>query len=283
MPELPEAETIARQLHAGLAGRVFGRVRLKRKDIVFGDPRPLGRLLTGRRVDRVHRRAKRVVVDLTPSAQLVFCLGMTGRLTLCDAEVPVERHTHLRIAIDGSARELRFRDPRRFGGIWCETDSGGSRGRKLSPLGPEPLQLTAAQFRRMLARPRQIKAALMDQGFIAGLGNIYCDEALHAARIHPLTRADSLDVRTADGLLRAIKGVLRRAIRHGGSTLMDYRTAEGAPGYFQIHHRVYQRAGEPCRSCRTPIERIQAAGRSTFICSSCQSRHAAEPAVCPSN
>ncbi len=272
MPELPEAETIARQLQRQLAGRTLGRVRLTRKDIVHGDPRPLDKLLPGRCVERVHRRAKRVILGLDGGVELVFRLGMTGRLIVCPSEQPVEKHTHLRIAIREASQELRFCDPRRFGGIWCLTESGRHGGEALSELGLEPLETTAAAFRTAMNRRRQIKALLMDQAVIAGLGNIYCDESLHAAGIHPLTRADTLSAERADGLLRAIKTTLRRAIRFNGSTIMDYRDADGREGSFQKLHRVYQREGKPCRTCRTPIRRILAAGRSTFFCPNCQAK-----------
>jgi formamidopyrimidine-DNA glycosylase len=272
MPELPEAETIARRLNEELSGTVLGKVTLTRKDIVHGDRRPLGKLVAGRMVESVTRRAKRVIIHLTPQAQLVFGLGMTGTLIICDIREPIEKHTHLRITFGKTKRELRFRDPRRFGGIWCITPDGKHAGRRLSEPGPEPLQLTPTRFREILARSRQIKALLMDQQSIAGLGNIYCDEALHAARIHPLAKSDALESQAAGRLLRAIKTTLKRAIRHNGSTLMNYRTATGETGSFQRYHRVYQRDDQPCRTCKTPIIRITAAGRSTFLCPSCQAQ-----------
>ncbi len=270
MPELPEAETIARQLDEALSGRAIDSAEPLRTDVIHGDPRPLGALLNGRRIDHVRRRAKRVILELQPTAQLVFHLGMSGRLCLCDVDDPVEKHTHLRIRFRAIRRELRFRDPRRFGGVWCF--AGGDRhvGPKLGEVGLEPLELTPAVFRRMLNRRRQVKALLLDQRVIAGLGNIYCNEALHAARIHPLTRASDLDRATADRLLRAIKSTLKRAIRFSGSTLTDYRQADGRTGSFQKYHRVYSREGNPCRTCGTTIERILVAGRSTFLCPTCQ-------------
>lgn len=272
MPELPEAETIARQLGLRLTGRKLGKVRHVRRDMVHGDPRPLSKVVTGRRVVAVRRRAKRVILDLAGGVELIFRLGMSGSMTIGRSRDPVEAHTHLRVEVRGTDTELRFRDPRRFGGIWCL--AGGTRhvGKKLGPVGPEPLETTAPQFRRLLQRHRQIKALLMDQAVIAGLGNIYCDESLHGAAIHPLTPADELDAKGAGRLLRAIKTTLNRAIRANGSTLMNYRTAEGERGSFQDQHRVYQREGEHCRRCGTSIERIIAAGRSTFFCPRCQPR-----------
>jgi formamidopyrimidine-DNA glycosylase len=270
MPELPEAETIARELHRRLRGLTLGRVVVARTDVVHGDPRPLSRLLPRRRVRRVHRRAKRVILDLAPTAQVVFHLGMSGRLTITDRNEPVESHTHLCIAVAGQPIELRFRDPRRFGGVWCFAGGDDHVGKTLGALGVEPLEATPASFCNLLSRRRQIKALLLDQRVIAGMGNIYCDESLHAAGIHPFTRADLLDVDDSARLLRAIKSTLRSAIRSNGTTLMDYRRADGSEGSFRKRHRVYGRTGEPCRTCKTPITRILAAGRSTHLCETCQ-------------
>ena len=272
MPELPEAETIARQLQRDLAGRTLDAVNLGRTDIVHGDPTPLGELLPGRKVVRVYRRAKQVVLELAPPMQLVFRLGMTGRLTVVPADADIETHTHFRAGVTGTGRELRFRDPRRFGGIWVIREGSGYVGRPLGEVGIEPLEAGARQFRGVLSRRRQIKALLMDQTAVAGLGNIYCDESLHAAGIHPLTQADTLTAERALRLLRSIKSTLRRAIRCKGSTLMDYRDAEGREGSFQRLHRVYRREGKPCKTCKTPIRRILAGGRSTFFCPKCQTR-----------
>jgi formamidopyrimidine-DNA glycosylase len=163
--------------------------------------------------------------------------------------------------------QLRFRDPRRFGGIWW-------LGSSLPPdagMGPEPLSLRPAQLARRLARTtRAVKNALMDQSVVAGLGNIYVDESLFAAGIHPLAPADTLSPDQVARLNRAIKTTLRRAIRNRGSTLRDYRDADGAAGSFQRLHRVYERAGEPCRRCRAKIARIVLGGRSTHFCPNCQ-------------
>jgi len=272
MPELPEAETIARELNRCLTREAVVDVRVLRRDVIHGDPRPLGRLIRGRRVSRVWRRAKRVIVEFETPIQLVFHLGMSGRLTVEAAEAELLPHTHLRIRMGDGTRELRFRDPRRFGGVWCLAGAERYVGRRLGPLGAEPLELKLGPFRAILMRGRQIKALLLDQSIVAGLGNIYCDEALFAARIHPLTRACELTGEQSDRLLRAIRAVLRKAIAHRGSTLMDYRQADGAEGSFQKHHKVYHREGKPCRRCGTPIIRLMAAGRSTFVCPSCQQR-----------
>lgn len=277
MPELPEAQTIADQLQGQLAGRAIGTVRLERRDIVrtsFGD---IEEAVAGRRVVRVYRRAKRVVLQLDSEGLIVFGLGMTGRLTVVGVGAVAEKHTHLRIGFPEIASELHFRDPRRFGGIWLHACKGAEGKRVFEQdvfgnLGVEPLSCTAAEFRALLSRRRQIKALLMDQSVIAGLGNIYCDESLHAAGIHPLAIASRLSDETCSRLLRAIKEILRKAIRCNGSTLLDYRGADGSKGGFQLLHRIYGREGEPCKGCGTKIKRIQAAGRSTHFCPKCQRR-----------
>jgi formamidopyrimidine-DNA glycosylase len=212
-----------------------------------------------------------VILRLAPTGQLIVRLGMTGRLQVQRANEPVEKHTHLRIAIDDERCELRFHDPRRFGGIQYVANGTGND----ATLGVEPLEVSKFEFRALLRRRRQIKALLMDQSAIAGLGNIYCDESLFAARIHPLTLADTLSNEKVDRLWAAIRATLRRAISYKGSTLMDYRDASGEHGGFQLRHRVYQREGEPCRKCGTAIKRIIAAGRSTFFCLKCQGRRRA--------
>jgi len=271
MPELPEAETIARALDRLVCASVISTARVMRRDVVHGDPRPLGRVVSGRRIARVYRRAKRVIVALDPPVEIVFHLGMSGRLTVEPAAAPAAKHTHVRLLDDGR-REIRFCDPRRFGGVWVH--AGGARhvGRRLGPLGAEPLELTKKGFAKILNRNRQIKALLLDQTAIAGLGNIYCDESLFRARVHPLTLAKDLRPVQTAALLRSIKTVLRAAIKHRGSTINDYRQVHGAAGTFQHSHRVYGRESAPCVRCGLKIIKLTTAGRSTFVCPACQPR-----------
>ncbi len=271
MPELPEAETIVRGLAPHLVGVRIARVRLSRPDVVHAGRSTLSRALRGRIVQTIHRRGKRIALRLSPHGSLVFALGMSGRLTLATVDQPVLRHTHLRVVFDNDA-ELRFCDPRRFGGIWFFNRPQSDGQPPPLRLGPEPLGIKLSQFRSLVRRRRQIKALLLDQHTLAGLGNIYCDEALHRARIHPQTRAADLNDAEVGALWRAIRNVLRAAIRAGGSTISDFRSADGSEGYFQVRHRVYGRTGQPCRSCRTPIERQITAGRSTHFCPTCQRR-----------
>jgi formamidopyrimidine-DNA glycosylase len=192
---------------------------------------------------------------------------MSGRLSIQVSGIQPRPHTHLILEIGG--RELHFVDPRRFGGVfWLGADQSADTG-----LGPEPLEMRAAQLARALAGTRRaIKTALMDQKLIAGLGNIYVDEALFSSGIHPQTPANEIPREKITRLNRSIKQVLRRALRHRGSTLRDYRDANGQAGNFQKIHQVYDRAGEPCVICGTPIKRIVLGGRSTHFCPKCQGR-----------
>jgi formamidopyrimidine-DNA glycosylase len=218
----------------------------------------------------VVRRGKRVAIELDGELRLVIGLGMSGHVSVAPAIEPVPTHTHLRIAIGDGERELRFRDPRRFGGLWLLNGRAEQANAGFVRLGPEPLTISSAEFRRIMSRRRQVKALLMDQSAIAGLGNIYCDEALYRAGIHPLERAVEVDARRVERLRQAIRRVLTEAIKAEGSSVNTYMTANGAPGGFQYRLRVYGREGEPCVRCGVRIERIVAAGRSSHFCPMCQ-------------
>lgn len=272
MPELPEVETVARGVHWRAAGRIIESVCLLRPDIAHGVAPPCDETLRGRRIERVRRTGKQVRIDLGGDWALVVHLGMTGRLIVTDAAGPLPPHTHLRIGLRGEGCEIRFVDPRRFGGVWLirGEEAGPWTGRRLPPVASDPLTMPLSAWRQALARRRQIKALLLDQRPISGVGNIYCDEALHRAGIHPLTRAADLDARAVRRLREALRRVLSAAIRAGGSSINDYRDADDAPGWFQIRHRVYGRAGKPCRRCGTPIEKRVVAGRGTHLCPRCQ-------------
>jgi formamidopyrimidine-DNA glycosylase len=265
MPELPEVQTVVTTIRPRIAGRMIRALEVIRPDVVRPAGVDLPSLLIGSTVAGVDRRGKKIVIRTTGGDRVVIHLGMTGRLAV---ELPgaVRRpHTHVVFGFDGV--ELRFSDPRRFGGVWWL----GTDGRPDERMGPEPLSLRPAQLRRRRAKTsRAIKNALMDQSVVAGLGNIYVDESLHRAGIHPLSPANTLADPQVARLNRAIKLVLRTAIRHRGSTLRDYADGEGRPGEFQSRHRVYGRAGRPCRTCRTPIARIVLGARSTHFCPHCQ-------------
>jgi formamidopyrimidine-DNA glycosylase len=272
MPELPEVETVVTTLRPRVVGRTIVGVALHRADVLSPAGTDLPAQLVGRAFTSVDRRGKRIVFTLDGGGRFYVHLGMTGQLTVVARDAPAPPHTHLEIDLStvGSrnVERLRFRDSRRFGGIWW---LGGSNEGVDANMGPEPLRLRPAQLARQLSKTRRaIKTALLDQRLIAGLGNIYVDESLFQARIYPLTPASDLTPRQIGRLSRAIKATLRRAIRNRGSSLRDYVDAEGAAGGYQNLHRVYDRAGKPCRVCRTPIERIVLGGRSTHFCAKCQ-------------
>jgi len=271
MPELPEVQTVVTTLSPRITGRRIERVVHLRADMLTPTGFEFGKAVRGRTIAKLSRRGKRIVFHLDDGNHFFIHLGMTGRLMAEAKDAEIQPHTHLILDL-GAGKELRFRDPRRFGAIrWLGSDRGDEK------MGPEPLTMRVAEFARRLKRTkRPIKSALMDQTVVAGLGNIYVDESLFAAGIHPLARADRLTPAQVAKLTHSIKRVLRRAIRHRGSTLRDYVDADGAKGAFQRLHSVYDRANQPCRSCKSPIKRIVLGGRSTHFCPNCQPKSSAK-------
>jgi formamidopyrimidine-DNA glycosylase len=285
MPELPEVETIARGLAPRLVRARIETVEHLRADYVRGPAPGPRRLLTGRTITAVRRHGKRLLLDLDPTGIVVVHLGMSGQVGVVAGNTAVESHTHLRLRLTrsgarrGSPDELRVRDPRRFGGVWV-SDSvemprlRGARARNgagLGPLGPDALDVPWETFLPRLRTRRQLKAILLDQATLAGLGNIYVDEALWAARLHPRRIAASVPVARLRELHDAVGRILHAAIDGRGSTLRDYRTATGDAGTFQGSHRVYGRTGERCpRDCGGIIRREVVAGRSSHFCPRCQ-------------
>lgn len=265
MPELPEVQATVNSIRPSLEGKQIVQVRWLRGDLVRPRGFNLASLLLEDRVAAVSRRAKRIVFTHELGNRWFVHLGMTGRLVVLDAGAAVAPHTHAIFRLDDGS-ELRFVDPRRFGRIvWLGKDPDDAS------LGPEPLTLREYQFATRLARTRRrIKTALLDQRFVAGIGNIYADESLHAARIHPATPTNRLTPGEARRLLRVIKSVLRRAIRSGGSTIRDYANGRNERGTFQHELAVYDREGETCRRCATRIVRIVLGGRGTHFCPTCQ-------------
>ena len=290
MPELPEVETVARGLRGSLRGRRIVSVRLGKTDFI-DDPAALERELPGTRIESVARYGKFLLLHLEPSngagvrSCLVIHLGMTGQLTPRHAEEPVARHTHALFLLD-DGRELRYTDIRRFGRLALvpETALEGF----LSRLGLDPLEATEEEFRQRLAgRHARIKALLLDQHVFRGMGNIYADESLWRARIHPARHAARLTGGQLTRLHRTIREVLSAAIRLRGSSVSNYIDADGQPGEYQRRHRVYRREGKSCNRCGEKIRRIVVAGRSSYFCPRCQPaprrarvvpRHKAKPA-----
>lgn len=265
MPELPEVETVVVTLRPRVVGRRVENVVVHRGDVITPSDLDFRGKLRSRTVTAIERRGKRIVFTLDSDDRFYVHLGMTGRLTIERPDAELLKHTHVVMKFDDF--DVRFRDPRRFGGIWW-MDSGGTSD---DDMGPEPLTLGRVRLAsRLLQTKRAVKVALLDQRLIAGLGNIYVDEALHAAGIHPLTPSNELTRRQTDALSKSIKSVLRKAIHSRGSSLRDYVDANGVGGGFQKLHLVYDREGEPCRRCKTKIERIVLGGRSTHFCPKCQ-------------
>ena len=263
MPELPEVETVVRGLRAVLPGRRILNVRLGKTDFI-DDPAELELQLPGSKVVAVRRHGKFIVVELEAAngskheSSLLIHLGMTGQIVTCPPEVPVVPHTHVFLGLD-DGRELRYTDIRRFGrmGMLASTAHESVLGK----LGLDPLEMTEEEFRtRIRARRAHIKALLLDQSVLRGMGNIYTDESLWRARIHPRRLGANLSDDEVHRLYGVVQRVLNEAIRLGGSSISDYVDAEGQPGEFQIRHRAYGREGKKCSRCGKKIRRIIVAG-----------------------
>lgn len=270
MPELPEVETVARGLRESLVGRTV-------TGVTVGWPRTIARLrvpefterVAGQQVTRTGRRGKYVTIGLSRGCLLVH-LKMSGRLYVVPKDEPSDQHVHVLFDLD-DGRQLRFRDVRKFGRIYLVDDPSEI----LAGLGPEPLadDFRAEDFSRLLAQRRgRLKPLLLNQQFLAGLGNIYADEVLFAARLHPMRKADSLTADERARLYEAIRTVLEQAVASRGTTLDDggYTDARGQAGGYQDRIAVYGRRGEACLRCETPIERIVIGGRSAHFCPHCQ-------------
>ena len=270
MPELPEVETVARGLRSPLIGRTIAGVHVGWPRIVARPPEDeFAKAIVGRKVGSVGRRGKYVVITLDRGYLLVH-LKMSGRLQVLPADEPVDKHVHLLLDLDGGW-QLRFRDVRKFGRVYLVEDPA----EVTAGLGPEPLSddFTLPEFRRLLARRRgRLKSLLLNQHFLAGLGNIYADEALYDSHLHPLRSADSLTPDEQARLYRSIRSVLSRAVESRGTTLSDggYTDARGEMGGYQERIAVYGRGGKPCLRCQSTIERTVIGGRSAHFCPRCQ-------------
>ena len=272
MPELPEVETVVRDLRAaGLAGRRIVRARvLWPKTIALPAPARFAREIRGLAIRRLARRGKFVVLELSRGFTLLIHLRMSGHLDVLRKGTRPRRHDRMVLALD-DGRQVHFEDTRKFGRVWLARDPA----RVLGKLGPEPLALSLRDFAAGLAgRARQLKPLLLDQTFLSGVGNIYSDEALWAARLHPRRRSDTLTPAQAAELLRAIQTVLRKGIRNLGTTFGAGKThfvlPRGERGRNQEELNAYGRTGAPCPRCGTPIRRILVGQRSTHFCPTCQ-------------
>ena len=273
MPELPEVETVVRGLQAVLPGRRIHDVRLGKTDFIE-DAAALERDLPGSRVRGVRRHGKFLVVELEgsnsgpPRFSLLIHLGMTGQILVCPADARIAAHTHVLFGLD-DGREFRYTDIRRFGKM--RLIAGDSPLAPLEKLGLDPLEASEKEFVALVcSRRARIKALLLDQTVLRGMGNIYTDESLWRARIHPTRLGASLKEVELRRLYRAVRGILNEAIRLRGSSVSDYVDSEGRTGEFQLRHRVYQRLGEKCFRCGAQIRRTIVAGRSSYFCPRCQ-------------
>jgi formamidopyrimidine-DNA glycosylase len=290
MPELPEVEEVRRSLEPQILGRRVNAVRLLRADVLtlpvgaraddLTDPLSV---LIGQRFSRTHRHGKKLFCVLESGQTLMIHLGMTGRLGVAARAVPLLTHTHLVLTLDNDT-EIRFRDPRRFGGVWYYPTFEVALTTEIAGrMGPDALVLSTEHLACWRARRKgagsgragaRLKARLLGQRDVAGLGNIYVDEALWISRLHPLQRVDRLRPPELRALVSAIHTVLQRSIRLGGTTLRDYRNAADKEGAFRGRLQVYGRAGAPCRRCARPLAAQRIAGCTTVFCAVCQKRHA---------
>lgn len=280
MPELPEVETVVRGLRAVLPGRRILNVRLGKTDFI-DDPGALELQLPGSKIVSVRRHGKFILVELETASgrkhesSFLIHLGMTGQIVTCPPEVPVVPHTHVFLGLD-DGRELRYTDIRRFGRMAMLANTAHES--VLGKLGLDPLEATEEEFfARIRARRAHIKALLLDQSVLRGMGNIYTDESLWRARVHPRRLGANLSDGEAHRLYGVVRRVLNEAIRLGGSSISDYVDAEGQPGEFQIRHRAYGREGKKCSRCGKKIRRIIVAGRSSYFCPFCQRAPRARP------
>ena len=289
MPELPEVETIANGVHARVYGQRIAGVWTSGKPQTFKSPETeIAEALTGATIDSVRRVGKTIVMTLrratarkagpVPSGLLarvefLIHLGMTGQLLVSQPEVPQPLHTHAVLSL-ADGREVRFVDPRRFGRLSIHRQAATDNQQpptSYSGPGREPLTISNEDFIALFhGRKTPIKAALLNQSLLHGVGNIYADEALFRAGIRPRRQAGRLTRDELTRLRKALIDVLRRAIKLGGSSVSDYVDAEGMRGYFQIEHKAYGRGGEPCLDCGTPIKKIVVGGRGTHFCPQCQ-------------
>ncbi len=282
MPELPEVETVRRGLAPVMQGQVIARAAVNRPDLRWPFPERMAARLTGQTVERLRRRSKYILADLGGGETLLIHLGMSGRMTVSGDPLgrfardhpPAQKHDHVVLDMANGARII-FNDPRRFGVMDLMATRTAHQHRLLAGLGPEPLgndfheEYLIAAFR---GRRAPVKTALLDQRLVAGLGNIYVCEVLYRARIAPTLGVGDIAAKRVAGLVPVIRQVLVEAIAAGGSSLRDFRQADGELGYFQHAFDVYGRGGEPCRStgCQGVVGRITQGGRSTFYCAQCQ-------------
>jgi len=268
VPELPEVEEVRRTLEPFILGKRVAGVSVRRADVVTPVRAPL-RGLVGRRFAGTFRHGKKLFVEAEDSQTLLFHLGMSGRIDCVAAAEPVGAHTHVIIHMQ-DGRDVRFRDPRRFGGVWYFATRAEAVEKETGKLGPDALQCRVEDFAHWRTTRGRLKMRLLSQRDIAGLGNIYVDEALWQAQLHPMQRVGRIKPEQLERMVEAILDVLGRSIASGGTTLRDYRNVANQPGAFALQLRAYGRAGLPCLRCDTVMRSSTTAGRTTVFCPQCQ-------------
>jgi formamidopyrimidine-DNA glycosylase len=279
MPELPEVENVAQGLRQRVQGRRISEVKVRNASVIKGSAKDFARRVSGCTIGQVHRKGKVIAVELEDGGApefLVVRLGMTGQVTLAPHAKTPEKHTHVFLSLDEGQDELRFRDSRRFGNL--RVLKRGELEKMLGELGPDAQRISEEDFfQATRGRHGAVKSWLMNQHVLSGVGNVYADEALFEARLNPLKHPGQLSRDEAGRLYSAVNKILERAVSLQGTTFRDFVDLDGKPGKFSIELKVYQREGEPCKRCGTPIKRIVHAGRSCHFCPYCQParRHAA--------
>ncbi len=271
MPELPEVETIIRCLRSRLAGRRIEAIWVLFPPLIRNGGLAALKKFVGARLVGLRRRGKMILIDCQNGFSLLFHLKMTGQLLFCPKTAPLDRHTRLVISFQSTGRELRFRDVRKFGFVRCLKTAEAGAVPELKNLGPEPLGLDLQSFQRLLdGRRGRLKSRLIDQTFLAGIGNIYADEILFEAKLHPASDISCLLPGQIRRLWNSIQFILDKAIAARGTSVRDFRDGDGLEGSFQASLRVYGREGQPCWRCGRKIVRLRLAGRSSHVCPSCQ-------------
>ncbi|MFW6035862.1 MAG: bifunctional DNA-formamidopyrimidine glycosylase/DNA-(apurinic or apyrimidinic site) lyase [Halothermotrichaceae bacterium] len=273
MPELPEVETIVIGLKNMVVNNIIKDVIIKETGLIaFPDPDTFKKALKGKKIRAIKRRGKYIIFNISDQKNLIIHLRMTGRLLVKPSNLEYNKHTHIIFKLD-DAMDLRFNNVRKFGRLYLVEKGEYKEAGGLADLGPEPLaqKFTFKKFKELfINRSKNIKALLLDQTFLAGLGNIYTDEALFSAGINPMRTADSLNNNEKKKLYKAIKKVLKIGIKYGGTSFSDYVNASGEKGEFQDKLKVYQKEGHRCPECGSEIVKTRIAGRGTHYCPQCQ-------------
>lgn len=270
MPELPEVETISRQLQERLSGSVLSKIVIHRSDVIKNTADDLRIAGEGKKVLNIYRLGKYLGLQMENKNEIWFHLGMTGQIFWGSQQSGLDPHTHLLLYFSGEKMPLIFRDVRRFGRVFIRSLSS-KPPQGFARLGPDALTISRDRFLNLFVRRKaSIKALLLNQALICGIGNIYADESLYRAAIRPTRQAGRLSKAELSRLCETLRGLLYEAIAKGGSSIDDYRDSQGFKGSFQKYHRVYARAGKPCIGCGVLIKKTVVAGRSTFYCPQCQ-------------